>query len=184
MSEWWTALTGELQIFYLIGIIAGVFLVLQLVLLAMGIGLDLDMDFASEDTGVGFLSLRSLTAFFFAFGWTGVIMREADRSTTASVIVAAAVGLAVYLAVALFWKRFSKLNESGSVDYKNAVGETGSVYLTISANRSNPGKVEVMVQGRLRLIDAYTESDDPIPTKSRVKIVEVVDPSTVLVEPI
>ena len=184
MSEWWGPLTGDLQVFYLIGIISGVLLVLLLVLLTLGIGLDLDMDFASEDTGVGFLSLRSLTAFFFAFGWTGVIMKEADQSTTVSVIVAASVGMAIYLAVALLWKRFSKLNESGSVDYKNAVGETGSVYLPISANRSSPGKVEVMVQGRLRLIDAYTEAEDLIPSKARVKVVEMVDPSTVLVEPI
>ncbi len=184
MSDWWTTLTGDLQVFYLIGIIAGALLLLQIILMALGIGLDLDMDFSSEDSGIGFLSLRSMTAFFFAFGWTGVIMKEADKSTTISVIVAAAVGLAVYLAVALIWRRFSKLDESGSVDYSNAVGVTGSVYLPITGNRSGVGKVEVMVQGRMRLIDAYTEADSTISTKERVKVVDVVDPSTVLVEPI
>lgn len=184
MSEWWTALTGDLQVFYLIGIIAGLLLIVQIILMTLGIGFDLDLDFASEDTGVGFLSLRSLTAFFFAFGWTGVIAKEAGRSTTVSVVVATAVGLSVYVIVALIWRHFQKLNESGSVDYQNAVGETGSVYLPISANREGAGKVEVMVQGRLKMIDAYTEAAEQIPARSRVKVIEVVDPSTVLVEPI
>ena len=184
MGDWWDGLTGDLQVFYLIGIVAGVFLILQLLFLGFGVGSDLDIDIDDEGAGTGFLSLRSLTAFFFAFGWTGVLMKEADSSTAASVIVAIAVGLAVFFAVAFMWRKFSQMEESGSVDYQSAVGVHGTVYLPIAANRATPGKVEVLVQGRLRVVDAYTESDTDLPAQTRVVVEAVVDPSTVLVKPL
>ncbi len=184
MTEWWNALTGDLQVFYLIGIVSGALLILQLVLMTLGFGLDFDLDFDSSDADVGYLSLRSLTAFFFAFGWTGVLMKQGDNSTAVSVIVAVVVGLAVFFLVALIWRRFARMNESGSLDYRSAIGVNGTIYIPVAANRSEPGKVEVMVQGRMRVIDAYTTSGEDLPAKTRVKVTDLVDPTTVLVEPL
>lgn len=184
MADWWEALSGDLQVFYLIGVIAGVFLILQLVLMAVGVGLDFDFDIEGSDADIGFLSLRSLTAFFFAFGWTGVLMKQGDQGTAVSVIVAVVVGLAVFFVVALIWRKFATMNESGSIDYRNAVGVNGTVYIAVAANRAAPGKVEVMVQGRMRVIDAYTTSGEDLRPKTRVKVTDVVDPTTILVEPL
>ncbi|MCY4517089.1 MAG: hypothetical protein OXB99_07625 [Acidimicrobiaceae bacterium] len=181
MGDWWQALTGDLQIFYAIAFISSFFLLVQIALLAFGIGADVDI--GDEDPSSGFLSIRTLTAFSFAFGWTGVLMKQADRSTAASVGVAIAAGLAVFLAVGLLWRSFAKLGESGSMDYRSAVGAHGTVYLTVAANRSKPGKVEVMVQGRMRVINALTESDENLPAQTAITVVGVVDPSTVLVAP-
>lgn len=184
MGDWFGDLAGDLQVFYVIGIVAGVFLLVQLILLSFGFGFDADVDFDGDagDFDVGFVSLRTLTAFFFAFGWTGVIMKEADQSTPAAVGVAVAVGFAMFFSVGLLWRQFMKLQSTGSVDYANAIGGSGSVYLPIGANRSRPGKVEVMVQGRLKVIDAYTEQDEDIPSKTRVRVVDQIDSSTLLVE--
>lgn len=181
MGDWWQALTGDLQIFYAIAFISSFFLLVQIALLAFGIGADVDI--GDEDPSSGFLSIRTLTAFSFAFGWTGVLMKQADRSTALSVGVAIAAGLAVFLAVGFLWRSFAKLGESGSVDYQSAVGAHGTVYLTVAANRSKPGKVEVMVQGRMRVINALTESDESLPAQAAITVVGVVDPSTVLVAP-
>ncbi len=181
MGDWWQALTGDLQIFYAIAFISSFFLLVQIALLAFGIGADVDI--GDDDPSSGFLSIRTLTAFSFAFGWTGVLMKQADRSTALSVGVAIAAGLAVFLAVGFLWRSFAKLGESGSVDYQSAVGAHGTVYLTVAANRSKPGKVEVMVQGRMRVINALTESDESLPAQTAITVVGVVDPSTVLVAP-
>lgn len=186
MFDWWGDLTGDLKVFYLIGIIAGLFLLIQILLLAFGADLDADVDtdFDVADGDFGFLSIRSLTAFFFGFGWAGVAAKEAERSTTSSILIGLGVGLAMFILVALLWRQFAKLGESGSVDYHTAVGQTGSVYIPIPAKRAKPGKVEVMVQGRLKVIDAYTESAEAISSNVRVRIIDVIDPSTVLVEPV
>lgn len=183
MGDWWQALTGDLQLFYAIAFISSFFLLVQLALVALGIGADVDIDIGDDDPSSGFLSIRTLTAFSFAFGWTGVLMKQADRSTALSVGVAIAAGLAVFLAVGFLWRSFAKLGESGSVDYRSAVGAHGTVYLTVAANRARPGKVEVMVQGRMRVISALTESDESLPPQTAITVVGVVDPSTVLVAP-
>jgi len=183
MGDWWQALTGDLQIFYAIAFISSFLLLVQLALLAFGIGADVDIDVGDDDPSSGFLSIRTLTAFSFAFGWTGVLMKQADRSTALSVGVAIAAGLAVFLAVGFLWRSFAKLGESGSVDYRSAVGAHGTVYLTVAANRSKPGKVEVMVQGRMRVIDAYTEADSDLPAQTRIEVTDVIDPGTVMVRP-
>jgi len=186
MGDWWSGLDGDLQVFYLIGIIAGAILILQLILLGLGVGFDADVDVSDGDfdADVGFFSLRSITAFFFGFGWTGVIALESGASTLVATLIALAVGLGMFVLVALIWQQFAKLGESGSLDYAHAVGVTGSVYLPIAANRSHPGKVEVMIQGRLSVVDAYTESDMEISSQTRVRVTEVIDQSTVMVEPI
>jgi hypothetical protein len=188
MGDWWSGLEGSLQVFYLIGIIAGAVLILQMILLALGVGFDTDVDVGDVDVDgdvdVGFFSMRSITAFFFGFGWTGVIAIEAGASTFVATLIALAVGLSMFVLVALVWRQFSKLGESGSLDYARAVGVTGSVYLPIAANRSHPGKVEVMIQGRLAVVDAYTESDVEISSQTRVRVVDVIDPTSVLVEPL
>lgn len=181
MGDWWQDLAGDLQIFYAIGIIAGFFLLLQLVLLAFGVGAD--MEVGEDDSSGGFLSIRSLVAFAFAFGWTGVLMKQADRSTVLAVVVALVVAFAVFLGVGLLWRSFGKLGESGSIDYRSAVGKHGTVYLTIAAHRGAPGKVEVLVQGRMRVIDAYTEAAEDLPPPTRVEVIDIVDPGTVLVAP-
>ena len=161
---------------------------MQLILLALGVGFDGDVDIGdadgSLDGDVGFFSLRSITAFFFGFGWTGVIALEAGASTLGATLIALAVGLGMFLLVALIWRQFMKFGESGSLDYSTSIGATGSVYLPIAANRTHPGKVEVMIQGRLAVVDAYTESDMDIASQTRVRVVDVIDPSTVLVEPV
>ncbi|MCY3891700.1 MAG: hypothetical protein OXF65_00205 [Acidimicrobiaceae bacterium] len=181
MGDWWQSLTGDLQIFYAIGFIASFFLLMQLVLLAFGIGDDFEV--GEDDAGGGFLSIRSLIAFAFAFGWTGVLMKQGDQSTVLAVVVALIVAFAVFLGVGFLWRSFAKLGESGSIDYRSAVGKHGTVYLTIAANRGGPGKVEVLVQGRMRVIDAYTEDDDDLPPPTRVEVIDLVDPGTVLVAP-
>ena len=184
MAEWWDSLTGDLQVFYLIGVISGLFLALQLVLTAFGADTDIDAD-AGDSGGstVGFLSVRSLTAFLFAFGWTGAIMKQGDHSTPVSVAVAIAAGTALFFVVAVIWRKFATLDEDGSVDYRNAVGSKGNVYLPISADRSGRGKVEVTVQGRLSVVDAYTTSTVDLPSRTRVTVTAILDPTTVLVEP-
>lgn len=182
MSNWWESLTGDLQVFYVIGAVATVFLFLQVVLLLFGVGFD--VDFSDGDDATGFISLRSLTGFFFAFGWVGVIVKEADASTPIAVLVAFLSGVALFFGVALLWRNSRKLHESGALDYQNAVGVTGSVYLAIPAGRSGIGKVEVMVQGRLVSIDAQTEAPIDIVATSRIKVTQVIDVATVLVEPL
>jgi hypothetical protein len=74
--------------------------------------------------------------------------------------------------------------ESGTLDFRNAVGQVGTVYLTVPARRGGPGQVRVIVQGRLKVVQAFTESPTPLPAQSKIKVSGLIDSRTLLVDPL
>lgn len=175
---------GATTLFYVIGIASAVLLGFQLLLLMFGADMDFDADTdVDASDGGGFLSIRSLTGFFFGFGWAGVAAREAGRGTTVSVLIGLAVGAGLFLFIGLMFRAFRRLTSSGNADATTAVGTFGTVYLTVPALRARAGRVEVVVSGRVSVLAALTDSETDLETRSRVRVVELLDPGTVLVEP-
>ena len=64
----------------------------------------------------------------------------------------------------------------------NAIGQVGKVYLTIPAD--GQGKIEVVIQKRLKVVEAMTKGDVNIPTGTQVKVLAVSGPGTLVVEPL
>ncbi len=190
MVEWLQNMTLDLMVFYAIAFVASVVLAVQVVMMVLGIGDDMDVDADAgigdpgHPTGLHIFSLRSMTGFFGGFGWTGVIARESGLSVLAASGLGAVVGAILMLSVAYLMKLLYSLWESGTIDYQNAVGALGTVYMPIPPNLSGAGQIRVMVQGRLKVIPAYTRLGDRIPIEKKVKVVELLDPGTVLVEPL
>lgn len=185
MSDWCTELGGDLQFFYVLGIVAGLFLLIQFILIAIGFGdFDLEMDAESGDADLGVISVRTVAAFFFGFGWTGVAVLESDNPLWLAAVLGLVVGGLLMAAVAYLIRAFYSMRSSGSLDYANAVGATGSVYIRIPANHGGAGKVELVVQGRLTMVDALTALDREIEPHERVRVVSQLDRSSVLVEPL
>jgi hypothetical protein len=75
-----------------------------------------------------------------------------------------------------------KLQSSGTLILKNALNQTGEVYLTLGANRSKIGKVSINVQGALRELDALTDEDMDLVMGNVVKVKEVTDNGILIVE--
>ena len=186
MLDWYTNLTLELMIFYAIALIASFILVIQFLMTIIGVGDDLDFDIDELDhtDGLSILSLRSLTGFFGGFGWTGVVALEYGLSMPVATVLGAVVGGILMFSVAYLMRLFYSLQESGTILYENAIGQVGTVYLPVPPNQSAPGKVRVMIQGRLKVIPAYTKLGERIPSQRKVKILELLDARTVLVEPL
>lgn len=169
--------------FLVIALIASGFLAIQILMMIFGFDMDFDSDIDVDATdGGGFLSVRSLTAFFGGFGWAGLAARQADWSGPASIALGVAVGLGFFLIAGFLFVQARKLTSSGNVDYRTTVGTAGSVYLQVPENRSGRGKVEVTASGRLSIIGAVTDDEAAIAANTRIKIVDVLDSSTVLVE--
>jgi len=184
MLEWYTNLTAELMIFYATALTASFILVIQFLMTMIGLGDDLDFDIDTDTDGLSILSLRSLTGFFGGFGWTGVIALENGLSIPVATLLGAVVGGILMVSVAYLMRLFYSLRESGTIDYENAIGQVGTVYLPVPPNQSAPGRIRVMIQGRLKVIPAYTKLGERIPSQRKVKILELLDARTVLVEPL
>jgi membrane protein implicated in regulation of membrane protease activity len=187
MSDWWNSLLIEKQIFYAIGLFSLAVLLLQILLTLVGVGHH-DADFSGHhdhDTGMGLLTVRTITAFFVGFGWAGVIMLNKGYSMVAAIAVGAGTGLVFLLTTAFLIRNLLRLQSSGgNIDYNNAIGVVGTVYVTIPAAEGGGGQVEINIQGRLMTVGACTRAASALRPSTKVKVVGLVGGSTLLVEPL
>jgi hypothetical protein len=169
--------------FLVIALVASAFLGIQLLFLMFGGDMDFDADIDVDAGDLdGFLSIRSLTAFFGGFGWAGLAARQADWSGTASIAAGIGVGTAFFFVVGFLFLQARKLSSSGNVDYRSTIDSVGTVYLSVPPHRSGSGKVELSATGSLTILDALTDDDNAITSKTRVRVIDLIDNSTVLVE--
>ncbi len=181
VNTWWGSLDGAYRVFYALGIISALALLIQVVLSVFGLD---DLFDAADGDGTSLLSMRTVSGFLAGFGWTGVMMIRAGYSTLAASIGGTVVGLLFAGILFMVMRVLMGLQHSGTVDYRNAVGVAGKVYAPIGAGLRKPGQVEVLVQGRLRTVAAMTRHDRDLPTLTRVRVVDILDPNTLLVAPL
>jgi hypothetical protein len=182
---WWSELDVAHKVFYAIAIATSGLLVLQLIASFFGLDADSDADFdADHGDGGGVFSIRSVTGFFTGFGWGGVVALEAGYGLAASILIGLAAGGALMATILFLMRAIYSMRYEGTLDYRNAIGVAGSAYIPIPANMSGPGQVEVLVQGRLCVVPAFTRSPNRIAARARVKVIDTLDQQTLLVEPI
>jgi membrane protein implicated in regulation of membrane protease activity len=197
MAEWFNALTLDLQIFYGLGCLATLLLVIQLIMTVLGLGEDVPGDAATVDDGLldaggdmehgdglSLVSTRTIVAFLAGFGWTGAIALNSGLGLPAAVVVALVVGFVLMLMVFWLMRGLYSLRQSGSLDYHNAVGQSGTVYIKIPAAGSGSGQIQVVVQGRLATVAAQTAAPEEIPSGQQVKVTKVLASNTLQVETI
>ena len=186
MFEWWSTLGRALQIFYGIALTTSALMLFQLVLMLFGMDgdSDFDVDDIDDHGSGGILSVRTITAFFVGFGWTGVAALEAGWQLLPTILVSTAVGGAFMGGVFALMRTLYSMRYSGTLDYRNAVGQVGNVYLRIPAAMAGPGQIEVLVQGRLRTVQAFTRAERQLANNERVRVTELMDETTLLVEPL
>lgn len=186
IQSWWDALNFDLQIFYGIAILALIVLCFQMIM-TLFFGMDdasSGFDIAHHDSGMGIFSVRGITAFFTGFGWTGVICTKGGLALIPTVIIAFVVGFSLMLIIYLMMRSLMRLQSNGKLDYSNAVGQIATVYITISPVQRAGGQVEVMIQGRLTTVEALQKGSQPLAPGTKVKVVDKIGSSTLIVEPL
>lgn len=156
-----------------------------------GMEIDVDADFDADASGEGsgfwlieMLSLRTLTAALAFFGLGGWISVASGASNTTAIVVACVTGYAAMYSVYWSLKQMLKLETSGNLDIRSAIGQPGKVYIPIPADRSGSGKVQMRVQQRLVEYRAMTESPHALKTGDQVTVVDLVSTDTLLVDPV
>jgi membrane protein implicated in regulation of membrane protease activity len=128
-------------------------------------------DPGDSDASFRALSLLGVTAFLMMFGLGGRAMLASEGTAPAALLVGlAAGGISLWLMGWLF-RAMRKMQSSGTTDVSKAIGQEGSVYLTIPAN--DVGKVQIAYAGRLDVLDARSANGQPIPTGARVKVLRI-----------
>ena len=189
MIEYLLNMEPAMKTFVAIGAISSLILTIQMVLsliggAAEGVEADFDIGDGGEGGATGILSIRSIGAFFTGFGWAGAAAMQNGIGAGGATFTGTIVG-GIFLSMIVYLMSYlHSLREEGTLNYKNCIGEVGSVYLPIPPGRKGMGQIEVMVQGRLRIVKVVTDHEKKIANQTAVRVTELVDPQTLLVSPL
>lgn len=210
MQIWWDSLSEVLKILYCIAIPSSLLLLLQMLLSMMGghhdtgvefsdtSGIDdLDIDFDSDVNHTDFiadgsnpadfatlklLTLQTIVTFLAVFGWVSIICISSGLNNLVSIIIGAIFGFFIMILVAKMVQMSSKLTENGTLNLKNAIGETATVYLTIPSKNDGIGKITMQLQGRFCELDAVNAGEKILQTGKQVLVTDVVGDMLVVEE--
>jgi len=195
IANWWASLSPIMGIVWIVTLVATLVFIIQSVMTFIGADVDADFDtdvdlsadgsdLSNIDTGTNLYTLRNFVNFFMGFGWSIIILKDSIKSTAVLILVSVVVAVALVALVMYLFKWLSSMQASGNIDVKtSAVGCEGKVYLTIPGQRKGSGKVQISINGAVREYDAVTE-DEELKTGAPIRVVEVIDSNTLLVEEI
>lgn len=195
-------------VFVISAVVGGTVLLVQFVLTLVGLGgdaLDLDLpegvdadgDFGGDiDTDVdadlghtdsswmfGLVSTRTLTAAMAFFGLGGLAAQSAGASPPMALGVAIAAAVAAMVAVYWLMRGLMSLKAEGTARIQHAVGRHATVYVTIPAETSGQGKIQMNLQGRTMEYLALTPGH-ALPPGTKIVVTNIIASDTVEVEPL
>lgn len=183
--NWFLELDAMARVSLIVGAVSTVCLIVQVVLSLIGADTDgdLDVDIGDADgfADLQFFSVRTVLSFFCTFGWIGFTVMQTTGKAYIAAPVAVAAGAAVMLLVAFLLRAIGRLQSDGTRRTENAVGLTGTVYLTVPAARSGKGKVNLILQGSFAELDAVTDGDRELSYGAEVKVIGVLGDETLVV---
>jgi hypothetical protein len=108
-------------------------------------------------------------------------MRNEEQAGTAvALVVALGAAAASTWFIGRIFVFFTRLQSTGTMDIKTALGAIGQVYLTIGPDK--PGKVTITVGKRSLSLEGISESNQTLTTGTPIKVVRVISDTTVSVE--
>ncbi len=181
-------LSGVEKVYLLCAVVGGALFLVRLVLLMIGHpgdadmagGMDGDVPHEAADDSFRLLSVQSLTAFFMMFGLVGLALARTTRSPPiVSLAGALAAGAFTVFVIGRIFSGMRKLQDDGTLNPANAVGQDGTVYLTVKPRTG--GQVTIPIQGRLQVFNAATEEEEAIQSGTPVTVVKVISGNVLVI---
>lgn len=193
MALWWSNLMALQQIAFILAVTATIIMLIFLILMMFGMDdstfdggfQDADLEFLSDEpltaiTGLKIFTIRGALAFFSVGGWVVYIFAPVMH-----VLLVLGLGLltgllASYLQ-ALAFKAAMNLESSGNLDYTRTIGKVATVYIRIPKARTGRGKVVLSLEDRFIEVDAITDDENDLLSKTMVDIIGLENDTTVVV---
>jgi len=182
-------LTTMERVYWIIAIVATVLFVIQMISvfvlgdLDVQVAGDTDFDIAN-DSGMPyqFFTFRNLVGFFTVFAWSGLASIASDNSMGTTLTISTISGVAMMALMSVLFYFVSRMTDSGTMKYKNAIGKVATTYIPIKAKRGGMGKVQIEIQNSYHELDAMTDEDEDIPTNSIVEVIDLISGNILLVK--
>ncbi|MDE6710427.1 MAG: hypothetical protein K2J76_08045, partial [Oscillospiraceae bacterium] len=114
-------------------------------------------------------TLQGIVAFLAVFGWVSIAGVSMGMPSVGAVVLGFVAGFFAMYGVAKLVQISSKLSENGTIDFRNAIGETAAVYIPIPPNGEGEGKVTLTLQGRFMECSAVSNEKELLKTGTVVR---------------
>lgn len=195
MFETFKSMDGMLQVYWILAAVSSIIFIIQAIMTFIGFDADSDVDMSTapdqipesgdaafDAAGFHLVSVKSVICFILGFGWTGVLCWNYIPNHVLLGLLAVVVGLIFMSLIAFLLFQMMKLNRDNTFRVEQTIGLPADVYLRIPGNRKQTGKITVSLNGSTHELEALSDTD--IPTGAKVRIKEIVQGETVLVEKI
>ncbi len=118
-------------------------------------------------------TLQGVVTFLMVMGWTSIASIAGGASSGLSITAGTVLGILAMYAVAKLIAASHKLAENGTMDLRNAIGESGQVYIPIPERCSGEGKITLYLQGRYAECTAVSQSQSVLKTGASVRVIDV-----------
>lgn len=194
---WWDALSTFQQVMFVIACTSTGIMLIFLILMIIGIddadfdggdALEGDLDFLNDEpltgiAGLKIFTIKGVLVFLSLGAWTAYLLYGVVHMILV-IVFAVIIGFIGAFLQALAFRAMMKLESSGNINYENAIGKKGTVYINIPKEKKGKGKITMVVQDRFTEIDAITDDLEELLPKTQVEVVGLEDPSTVIVKKI
>ncbi len=199
--DWYQALPPYMRAYWTIAIAVSIIFIIQMTLTLIGLGdtdaggdIDLDAGGGADigdgngdtmDTGgaIQLFTIRNTVNFLLGVGWGGVCLSDVIENRFLLALASVLCGCIMVGAFIVMYRQLMKLEGNGSYRIEESVGQVCEVYIRIPAGRSGSGKVQVSFHGSVQELPAQTEGD-AIPSGTKVRVVQVVNRSLLIVAPL
>jgi hypothetical protein len=152
--------------------VGGLVLVGQIALGLFGLGGDVVDDIDGAGGALNLLSVRALAAGAVVFGAAGIVLSGPLPPWLAAPI-AVIPGVAGAAGTAWLTRLMFRAETKGNLQLDRAVGQIGTVYLTVPGSNGGTGIVQFALQGRTVELTAITREGDTLITGSPVLVISV-----------
>lgn len=199
MTQWWEAMSAFKQIMFVLASASTFVMIVFIILMLIGFDgsdsfdgdVDVDVDLPDGDeindvplvalSGLKILTIRGILAFIAVGCWTAFGLADSMNHVLGSFIGAIAGAIAAYL-LAIAFRASLRLESEGNLNYKNAVGKIGIVYIKVPKSNTGVGKVNLTFQERYTEIDAITNETEDLKTGTPVEVVGLHSETTIIVK--
>lgn len=118
-------------------------------------------------------TFQGMVAFFCVFSWTSIGGIHSGMNKGISLLIGLLFGMIIMFLIGkvIQWSR--NLSQSGTMDLRNALGETAQVYIPIPPAGKGSGKINVTLQGSLSEMTAISYGDKQIETGETVRVIDI-----------
>ncbi|MCM1023902.1 MAG: hypothetical protein NC395_07565 [Prevotella sp.] len=118
-------------------------------------------------------TVQGIVAFLAVSGWVSIAAMSGGLPSAGAIPLGLVAGFFAMYGIAKLVQISKKLTENGTIDFRNAIGESATVYIPIPPGGEGEGKVTLTLQGRFMECSAVSNERETLKTGTSVRVTDL-----------